>query len=255
MQTQNTFAKPDNDTAVEAKLARNFLLDRDYATEHYAVKFIVDRINSIQLDEMKIVSIVGGAASGKSTFAKKAVRILRNAGVRASILCTDNYAVGDREFRNKHLRFVDASHRYDLELMRRHINAIRSIETNDQYVRVPIIDVATGIAADLSEDMYLDKVGKTDVLIIEGDYPQNEYDIRFFLHMPDGQRLRSNIERELKDGRGELIDFESLTSSFNDRQRIIHEAHTIPALDTASYAVVAIDDENTRTYDTYERLT
>lgn len=57
------------------------------------------RIDSRNDGKVKVISIVGGAGSGKTIFAHELIMFLGN----ACTLGTDDYVIGDREYRRKYL--------------------------------------------------------------------------------------------------------------------------------------------------------
>lgn len=226
-----------NSAYVESVLAKQFTALRSGLSQTETVALMASIVRQLSVQGIKTVSIIGGAASGKSTIAEELVAFLQASGTDTDMLCTDNYAAGDRHYRQVKLKDADAQKKYDMELMDKHIEAIHRLSSPNQTVAVPVIDKETGIAADSDAADYPYEISKVDVLVIEGDFPRDDYDIRFYLHVPDMQRLQNNIEREAEQN--DDIDPGKLTASFNDRQRTLHKPYTLPALQDADYALVA----------------
>ncbi len=226
-----------NDAYVHSVLGQKFGPISNNLSQTETIETMADIIRQLLTTGPKTVSVIGGAASGKTTIAEGLVSCLQQDDAQTDMLSTDNYVVGDRAYRQVKLKNADAQKKYDFNLMDEHVRAIRQLNSKKQTVTVPLIDKETGRAVDAGEDGLKHDVGKLDVLIIEGDFPRDDYDIRFYIHVPDEQRLQNNIEREV--GQAKNVDTGQLTARFNDRQRTLHKPYTLPALQSADYVLVA----------------
>ena len=83
-------------------------------------------------EDTEVISIVGGAGSGKTTLARKLVDALGS----ADMLGTDDYVVGDRAYRRANLEGGDPIKKYNPVKLNDHIAAIKRL-TNDEKLGVP----------------------------------------------------------------------------------------------------------------------
>jgi len=241
-----------NTTFVQDTLTEDFVAIRNDLNQAQVATQMADIVRQLLSKGVKTVSVVGGAASGKSTIAEELVEMLQNGGTSTDMLCTDNYVVGDLKHRQTDLKDADAKEKYNFKLMDEHIKAIRQLATEDKTVAVPVIDAETGIAADADPSTFSHKVPEVDVLVIEGDFPRDDYDVRFYIHVPDDQRLQNNIDRETE--RNDDADPGQLTENFNARQRTLHRPYTLGALKTADFVLEADVDKDDWTYTLYQRV-
>lgn len=77
----------------EYKLTASNLSDRE------AIKNVVKVLNKITKESTRVISLIGGPASGKTIFAKSLAAKLGS----ADYISTDDHVVGDREYRRKNL--------------------------------------------------------------------------------------------------------------------------------------------------------
>lgn len=198
--------------------------------ETEVLRKLCDRIIELSCkNDTKIISIVGGAASGKTTLTHKLIQCLGD----ADFIGTDDYVVGDREYRRNNLEGKDPTAKYDVARLNKDIEAIINIRENDTYL-VPTYDESTGLAVDSPN--YKHKIGKVKYLIVEGDFDfvQNP-DLKIYYDVPDEIRLENRIHRDLKK-RSET-DFEKIKENFEIRQKLQHEPYTIKARDSANLVV------------------
>ncbi len=240
-----------NNAYVQSVLSQHFVPIREGLDQADTVELMANIMKQLTTPGVKTVSVIGGAASGKSTIAEELVKCLCADGVATDILSTDDYVVGDRDYRQVKLKDADAQKKYDFSLMDQHTAAIRGLADEKQSVTVPVIDPETGVAVDADTDEQSREINKVDVLVVEGDFPRDDYDIRFYIHLPDGQRLQNNIERELEQK--DDVDAGKLTETFNDRQRTLHKPYTLSALQSADYVLVADASDNDWLYTMCQR--
>lgn len=188
-------------------------------------------------DHVTIISLIGGAASGKSTMARKLKDFLGD----ANILGTDDYLVGDRSFRRKHLEGGDPREKYNQKKLNTHIEKICHLKEGEQFF-IPTYDEVTGEAVDATK--YNKAVGKAKYLIIEGDFDFVEKpDYRIYLDVSDQTRLSNRLRR---DQNTRNANIQEIKDSFDLRQKLQYTPYTLPAREKANLiikACVGEDDE------------
>ena len=152
---------------------------------------IKNRIENIADDTVKVISIVGGAGSGKTVFARELIMFLDN----ACTLGTDDYVIGDRAYRKKYLEGGNPLKKYNPNALNKNISAIKNLK-EDEYFLVPAYDDATGKAVDAEE--YHKKIFQVKYLIVEGDFDFVENpDLLIYYDVDDETRLQNRIQRDL----------------------------------------------------------
>lgn len=213
-------------------------------------KHLTGLFTLVQSDEVPLITITGGAGSGKSTLTKKLIGSFEESGLTAGSISSDDFVVRDRAYRRKHLEHVSPLERYDFLFMESLIEQIRQSKIDGESVRVPKYDDTTGTAIDSnSPDGYGKAVGPVDVLIVEGDinriYPNTG--LRIYLHLDDAKRLASRVDRDLLL-RG-AADKDEIVANFTHRHTNQHTPHTIPAVDFADIVIHADNTGGAWTYD------
>jgi uridine kinase len=225
----------DSNEFAEPVLAKDFELSEGGVNTARAVGYLAEAITELPLDSVRIVSLIGGAASGKSTLRQALIYELKKTGLSTDYIATDDFNKGDRAWRWENFEWkedVDATGKYDFELMNAKLRAIKQNTDPTKTVAVPTYDQATGLAIDAGEENYTHKVGRVDVLIVEGDFHKvNDPDLVIYLHVPDEQRLQNRVTRDVVHRGG---DQEKTTASFNFRQRSQHVPHTLPNIEKAN---------------------
>lgn len=251
LEQQPDIQKIDSDTFVATVLATQFERAKTSADQFATVTFLADAIKAQAKDGLKVISLIGGAASGKSTITRQLVEKLDEIGVTSDAISTDDYVIGDRDYRREHFEGSEPRAKYDFELMREYIDVITKLEDGES-LGVPTYDPETGIAIYAGEANYTHRIGKVDVLIVEGDFSEvDKADLTIYLHVPDMQRLQNRIERDRLE-RGEPR-VRAITDNFNLRQSAQHVPYTLPAVNTADVVLSAGSGENAWVYDIYHR--
>lgn len=219
-------------------LSQKYELIEEDCNADTVISSLARTIESLPQEGVKVVSLIGGAASGKSTFSRALVDDLAEKGMTADVLATDDYVKGDRNWRWEHFEGkaeVDPRGKYDFELLNNKLDAIKKLDDPAAKVGVPTYDQASGLAVDAGEENYEHRVGKVDVIIVEGDFhPVERPDLTVYLHVPDTQRLQSRVNRDVVSRGG---DQAKTTSSFKFRQQTQHFPHTLAAAKTADYLI------------------
>lgn len=78
------------------------------------------RINSINDNYVKVISIIGGAGRGKTTLANELIAFLGN----ACTLSTDACLIGDRAYRHQYLEGKDPLKKYNPDVLNQIISQI-----------------------------------------------------------------------------------------------------------------------------------
>ncbi len=244
----------DSEAFVESVLADNFEIKQNKFSDTQVITFLAKRIEELPAETVKVISLIGGAASGKSTFTRSVIGELAKAGIAADSIGTDDYNRGDRAWRWEHFEGDDPEDpigKYDFDLLNRNIELIKQ-NISDKPVVVPTYDQTTGLAIDAGKENYTHKVGKVNVLFVEGDFhPVEAPDLVIYLHVPDVVRLQNRISRDLELRGGD--DPEKITGSFNFRQHRQHIPYTIPAIESADFVLRVIPVEGSWTYDVFQR--
>jgi len=204
---------------------------------------------------VKVVLLVGGAGSGKTTLTRRLVTALRAGGIKADSICTDDYTRGDRAWRQRQFEGEQLRHphgKYDFDFMNRTIAAIRSNRDAKRVIKVPTYDPASGLAIDMGEKHYTHAISLNDVLLVEGDMSEvTQPDLTIYLHVPDEIRLQKRVERDLAER--SYAHPQAIVDSFNLRHTNQHLPFTLPAADQANIIIMGDILGKIWYYDLFER--
>ena len=242
----------DSNELVKPTLENSFELQESNVDTDQAVNYVTTVIRGLQIDRVKIVSLIGGAASGKSTLRQSLIERLNQKELSTDYISTDDFSRGNREWRWANFEGkgdVDPIGKYDFDFLNEKLRQIKENQDSDKTIAVPTYDQATGLAIDAGEENYTHHVGKVDVLIIEGDFhPVEEPDMVVYLHVPDDQRLQNRVNRDVEHRGG---DPEKTTNSFNFRHLTQHLPHTLPSIEKADIVLDINTTNDTWTFDIY----
>lgn len=188
-----------------------------------------------------VVSIVGGAASGKSTFARGLAASTRG---HVEILSTDDFVIGTRRYRREHLGEDEPLRKYNFTLLDSKVRELRALQGGEERVDVPVYrrENGAGVPPDglaaAGEYSARAIAGPVDLLIIEGDFqPLAAPDLLLYLHVPDALRLAHRLRRDV--GSAGYRDEAAVRASFALRQSSQHRLYTLPVAANADWLLLA----------------
>lgn len=157
---------------------------------------IKNRLDCINNNSVKVISIVGGAGSGKTTLAHELIMFLGD----ACTLSTDDYVIGNREFRRKNLEGKNPLKKYNPAVLNKNIATIKNLKANEVCF-VPTYDDVTGEAVDAKE--YYKKISQVKYIVVEGDFDfVINPDVLIYFDVDDEIRLENRIQRDLAKRQG-----------------------------------------------------
>ncbi|MFQ6100142.1 MAG: uridine kinase [Anaerolineae bacterium] len=223
---------------------RGFILAVSGLDDERTTLKIVGYLGEIRGKKTKVISLIGGAASGKSTLARRVVNTLKSAG----IIGTDDFLLGSREYRRRYLEGGDPLKKYGFDLLREKVNRIRNLrpgesesvpvydEEDGTAIKIIDFDPETGQILSVDKNHYHRRVGKVEYLIVEGDFQLlANPDYQIFFHVPDDVRLRNRINRDVRQ-RG-VVSMTETVDSFALRQRLQHRPYTLACAGNADLLI------------------
>lgn len=203
------------------------------------VKFIADKLSALSKtkNDTLIVSLIGGAASGKSFLASQFAKYLNSSGKKSDFFSTDDFLIGDRLFRRANFEGKNPYLKYNFDLLNEKLDLIRRNRDPNLTIPVPTYDPQTGIAIDLGEQNYNHQVSEVNIFIVEGDFDAVTHpDLIIFLDMPDELRLKNRIGRDLLERNEET---NKIIENFKERQTSQHIPYTSRAKIKADWIINA----------------
>ena len=210
--------------------------------EQQLFDYLKAKIDSVKNKECKVISIVGGAASGKTTLANHLKQYLGS----ADTLSTDDYVIGDRKYRRENLEGKDPTQKYDFVILNQHINTIKELKEGEN-IAVPTYNEQTGEALAATEWMH--KIGKVHYIVVEGDFDAvDAHDLLVYFDVPNDIRLSNRVKR---DQITRNATQEEIEQNFYLRQELQHKPYTEPTKKKADVVIKALLAKATAKY-TYE---
>ena len=157
---------------------REFTLTVSGLDDERATLKIVYYLKGTRKEGTKVISLIGGAASGKSTLARRVANALGN----AAIISTDDFLLGSREYRRRYLEGKDPLRKYGFDLLREKVQRIKILQPGESEsvpvyeeesgtaIKVIDFDPETGQILSVDRNHYPRKVEKVEFLIVEGDF-------------------------------------------------------------------------------------
>lgn len=243
---------PNGDEAISKLVNENFVLLEQGIDTDKLLKVLSDIIASRLGPKVSVVSRIGGAASGKTMLSSRLAEQLTERAVAADVISTDDFVVGDRDFRRAHFEGKDPRAKYDFGLLNYKVDAIRHNQMPGVTIGVPSYDQHSGKAIEVGEDNFMHQVGPVDVLIVEGDFLEvKDPDVAIFLDVASDIRLKNRIGRDLVHRN--VSDQRSVIANFALRQETQHIPYTVPAADSAEILICGDISNNQWRYDVYLR--
>lgn len=180
---------------------------------------------------MYLVGIAGGSGSGKTTFAKKVINLVKE---DISILHMDSYYLHiqpENHYTAKGNPNFDHPAAFDWELLRTHLQELK----NGNPIEVPVYDFVT--SSRLKETV---TIRPTGVILFEGIFSifdqeiRNLLDIRCFLHVDADIRIARRINRDVNE-RGRSL--ESVISQYYETVRPMYNKFLAPQKDYADFSI------------------
>lgn len=210
--------------------------------ENDLLNYLASTIRKLFKGETLVICLIGGPGSGKTTLSKKISAKLGS----ADVIGTDDYVVGDRNYRREKIEGRDPLLKYDFEFMNKKINEIKSL-SGGKTIKVPTYDENTGIAIAQGEENFSHKISKIKFLIVEGDFQMvPNPDLVIYLDVEDEVRLSNRINRD-KATRNES-ETEKIKESFELRQKLQFIPYTLPVRNTADITIKSHIDAETGLY-------
>ncbi len=226
-------------------MADRLTLAKSQLTGAEVAEYLIEIIQQLPDEITRVISIIGGPASGKSTLVKSLIAALKAAGLAADSISTDDYGLGTRAWRWERERQEPIKLK-DFEMLNEHVEAIKQGKT----VAVPTYDEATGLAIEAGPENFTHSVGWCDVLFVEGDFDAVEHpDLMIFIDVAAEVRLQARIARDLAQ-RGE-VDAEKVAASFRSRHEKQYLPYTAPAIEKADLLLKVTPTPKAWTYDVY----
>ncbi len=215
-----------------------------------AAEYLSRVVQELPGESMKVVAVVGGPASGKDTLVNLAADKLRQSGLRADAISTDDYNLGTREWRHERER-EDPLKLKDFSLLNEHLRRIAILE-DGETVALPVYDELTGLAIAAGEEDFLHKAGETDVMFVQGDFDAVEApNLHVFIDVPTETRLQARIKRDTEK-RGEA-DPEKVAANFRSRQEKQFAPLTAPTIKRSDLVFKVTPTPDSWQYNIYRR--
>jgi uridine kinase len=223
---------------IEAILAEQFQLTKPGVTVDELLDVLTKAIKNLPTSDLRVVSLVGGVASGKSKLTAALIERLGTAGLKAESICTDDTSRYTRQQRWEMLKdpSITGLDLHDGDLLNEKINAIKQL-SGDAVVKLPKYDPKTGDAVVVGEANFPHAIGQVDILVVEGDFDLVEQsDLLIYVDAPVAERRKIRIARDLNERTqvgDKTVTAEDIGASFDARHASQHVEFTEPTLSKA----------------------
>lgn len=181
---------------------------------------------------MRLIGIAGGSGSGKTTFARKVIKLVNSNNL--SVLHMDSYYLHDQpqylETKSERPNF-DHPHSFDWDLLKNHLLALKA----GSGIDVPVYDFKTNSRTEQTE-----RVEAEGVILFEGIFTlfdkeiREDLDIKCFLHVDADIRFTRRLHRDVNE-RGRSL--ESVISQYYETVRPMYQKYLEPQKQFADFTV------------------
>lgn len=181
---------------------------------------------------MRLIGIAGGSGSGKTTFAKKVIKLVNSDNL--SVLHMDSYYLHDQpqylETKSERPNF-DHPHSFDWDLLKNHLQSLKT----GKGIDVPIYDFKTNSRTEQTE-----RIEAEGVILFEGIFTlfdkeiREDLDIKCFLHVDADIRFTRRLHRDVNE-RGRSL--ESVISQYYETVRPMYQKYLEPQKQFADFTV------------------
>jgi uridine kinase len=167
---------------------------------------------------VRLIGIAGGSGSGKTTFAKKVIKLVNSDNL--SVLHMDSYYLHKQpqhlETKSERPNF-DHPHSFDWDLLKSHLSSLKS----GRGIDVPVYDFKTN-----SRTEHTERIESEGVILFEGIFTlfdkeiREDLDIKCFLHVDADIRFTRRLHRDVNE-RGRSL--ESVISQYYETVRPMYQ--------------------------------
>jgi uridine kinase len=179
----------------------------------------------------KLIGVAGGSGSGKTTFAKKVIRLVEGS---ITVLHMDSYYLPSqpaKNFTSSGKPNFDHPEAFDWELLRHHLHQLKS----GKDIESPVYDFNTSSRTD--KTIF---TKSTPVILFEGIFSlfdaeiRKMLDIKCFLHVESDIRFTRRLNRDVQE-RGRSL--ESIINQYYETVRPMHQKFLEPQKQYADFIV------------------
>ena len=180
---------------------------------------------------VKLIGVAGGSGSGKTTFAKKVIKLVEGS---MTVLHMDSYYLPSQpktNFTNSGKPNFDHPEAFDWELLRHHLDQLK----NGHDIQSPVYDFNTS-----SRTQKTISTSSTPVILFEGIFAlfdseiRKMLDIKCFLHVDSDIRFTRRLNRDVQE-RGRSL--ESIINQYYETVRPMHQRFLEPQKQHADFIV------------------
>ncbi len=185
-----------------------------------------------RMGKIFLIGIAGGSGSGKTTFAKKVMKGIRN--LDSCLLHMDSYYLHTQpqtNYTSSGKPNFDHPNSFDWDLLREHLSDLKA----GRSIKCPIYDFKNSARTDQYEE-----IGPCRVVLFEGIFAlydqeiRNLLDIKCFLHVDSDIRFTRRLHRDVKE-RGRSL--ESVIAQYYDTVRPMYQKYLDPQRQYADFTV------------------